>query len=458
MSIGGAASIAYDLAMLQRESLWSDPLDVFEAVASDPFAVLFHGGEVSCWSMIAAAPTHVISAQANDPCPFDELKAVASARQSRARSECGAPFASGIAGFIGYEALNWREPSVAPPPSPYRLPDLQLGVFDAVAAFNRRERRAYVISRSPTAEEALIDALSRRNNDLAPRAANERARHFPSDRKSYFRHVNDIKSRIAAGDLFQANIAHHIKADIKGLNSAYALFRRGVAQSQPAHGAYICSGDAEILSFSPERFFVAEEGGRIIAEPVKGTRRRGSDEAEDEALLRSLVADEKDRAENIMIADLTRNDLAQVCRDHSIREEAICEILTTPTVHHLVSRISGVLREGCGALDALFAMFPCGSISGAPKVEAMRVIAELEGVGRGPYCGAIGFLDDSGSADFSVAIRTAIAERRGDGLALSYGVGAGITLQSDAATEYQETIDKARTFFEALGLASLMYA
>ena len=143
-----------------------------------------------------------------------------------------------------------------------------------------------------------------------------------------------------------------------------------------------------------------------------------------------------------------RNDLSKICEDHSIQEEAICEAVTHASVHHLVSRISGVLRPGLGAVEALAALFPCGSVTGAPKVEAMKVIAALENSGRGPYCGAIGYMDDAGDADFSVAIRIAIVEKN----RLSIPVGGGVTLRSDPGAEYEETLAKARQFLRIAGL------
>ena len=152
-----------------------------------------------------------------------------------------------------------------------------------------------------------------------------------------------------------------------------------------------------------------------------------------------------------MIADLMRNDLSRICEDRSIREEAICELRSYANVHHLVSRIGGVLRRDVSVIDVFEALFPCGSITGAPKVAAMEAIARIEGVGRGPYCGAIGYMDDRGGADFSVAIRTMTTSS--DRRAIVAPVGGGITLQSDPHKEYQETIDKSKDSLFALGVA-----
>jgi para-aminobenzoate synthetase component I len=210
-------------------------------------------------------------------------------------------------------------------------------------------------------------------------------------------------------------------------------------------GALLQYPEGAVVSNSPERFFrlsVREDGfRRVTAEPVKGTRRRALNSKEDAQLAQALRNDPKDRAENIMIADLMRNDLSKICKDGTIQEEAICELLTLSHVHHLVSRIAGELCDGSAISDIFRALFPSGSITGAPKIEAMKAIAEIEGAGRGPYCGAIGYIDDTGAADFSVAIRTMMTD--GGRQSLSIPVGGAVTLRSNPGEEYEETLVKA---------------
>ncbi|MEZ5916070.1 MAG: anthranilate synthase component I family protein [Parvularculaceae bacterium] len=276
--------------------------------------------------------------------------------------------------------------------------------------------------------------------------------------------VSEVVERIRAGEIFQANISQVLSARLCEKNTAYELFcaRSNIdcADGAANFGALVKLRGGDIVSFSPERFFKVShcpDGLSVVAEPIKGTRPRGTDPASDHRLAQDLLNDPKDRAENIMIADLTRNDLSRVCRDGSIREDEICALMTLPTVHHLVSRISGVLRAELGPLDVLEAMFPCGSITGAPKIQAMQVIADVEKRGRGPYCGAIGYIDDGGEADFSVAIRTMIATQSDSatpamGASLSIPVGGGITVRSDPQSEYEETLSKAAGALTALGL------
>lgn len=257
--------------------------------------------------------------------------------------------------------------------------------------------------------------------------------------------------RIGAGDFFQANLARWVTVEQAGPIDAYRVFRRLSAGDAP-YGAYLRLPHGAIVSASPERFFCAREGADarldFVAEPIKGTRRRGATPAEDDALAEELLASAKDRAENVMIADLLRNDLSKICDDGAVREVEICALRSFSAVHHLVSVIAGRARAGVTAVDAFAALFPSGSITGAPKIEAMRAIAALEGSGRGPYCGAIGYFDDGGGADFSVAIRTMIIEEHRAHVA----AGGGVTLRSDPHAEFDETRVKMQALLEALGV------
>ncbi len=439
----------------QLEIDWRPPLAAFAPLADRKGAALLHGGadaRGAGWSFIAAEPAQVIESRNGetfidgDPTPLSPFAALCRLHLQRRQPvdiDCGAPFASGLFGFAGYECSRFVEPSAAGPASPYALPDFSFGAYDEVAAFNVRTRRAFLLGRSRASIERLGTLLGDGNgaDEGAPLGIAADGSNF--SREDYCAAVAAVIERILEGELYQANISHQLSAQAPNLDP-YRLFRKVSAASGAPFAAFLQHGTAQILSMSPERFFsVARvEGERlsIVAEPVKGTRPRGKTSAEDARLLAELVADPKDRAENIMIADLTRNDLSRICEDHSIREEAICETRSFATVHHLVSRISGVLNAGVTSADALASLFPCGSVTGAPKVQAMKVISDIEGSGRGPYCGAIGYIDDSGGADFSVAIRLAIVE----GARLTAPVGGGVTLRSDPQAEYDETIDKAQ--------------
>lgn len=430
------------------------------------YAALLHGGEQDAdarWSFIAAFPSSILeiredaaflNGRRSQVSPFDALRALHSARRiARAREPGAPPFASGLCGYAGYEMGAIIEPTAKGRASPFRLPDGAFGAYDAVAAFDRRRRRALVSGVDSRGIDRLIEALGRQPVCVEPPRGFSQARsNFNAE--DYRRAVAKAIARIREGDFFQVNLSQRLETGTESKTSAYDVFMQ-LAKGDSPFAAFLKQDCAAILSNSPERFFAVlheGDGFKVVAEPIKGTRPRGRTSEEDARFAEDLVRSVKDRAENIMIADLTRNDLSRVCKDGSIREEAICTLVSRTGVHHLASRISGMLKDGLTPIDVLAAMFPCGSITGAPKIEAMRAIAELEDSGRGPYCGAIGYIDDGGVADFSVAIRTLVAEPLGRGLKMSFSVGGGITLRSDPEEERAETMTKARTAFAALGI------
>jgi para-aminobenzoate synthetase component 1 len=209
--------------------------------------------------------------------------------------------------------------------------------------------------------------------------------------------------------------------------------------------AYLKLGEIVIASASPERFLELA-GGRVETCPIKGTRRRGNTPGEDRELAAALESSTKDRAENVMIVDLLRNDLSRVCRDGTVDVPALCELETFATVFHLVSTVTGELSPGLGALDLLAACFPGGSITGAPKIRAMEIIAEIEPTRRGPYCGSIGWLGFDGNMDTSIVIRTYTMRGR----RVTFQAGGGIVADSHPADEYDETIAKAAALIAGL--------
>jgi para-aminobenzoate synthetase component 1 len=445
------------------ELSWRSPLDAFRPLARREGSILLHGGALAAernWSFVAAAPSSVVEWRRGDTyidgrktsaSPFAVLAALHAERRLAPSGEIAAPLSSGLIGFAGYECARLVEPAVPAVGSHYRTPDLWFGAYDAVAAFNCGDGRAFVYGRSD-------EAIARLRGALGETGANGIATGTLSfigadrTRDDYCSAVAEIIERIRAGELFQANISQRLLFEAADPFDPYALFCAASLASSASFGAYLQLAGAEILSLSPERFFAATSGPdgrrRIVAEPIKGTRPRGATSEDDAKLRAALAADPKDRAENVMIADLTRNDLSRICEDGSIREEAICDLVSHANIHHLVSRISGALKPDVTAVDALASMFPCGSITGAPKIEAMKAIAAIEGRGRGPYCGAIGYIDDRGGADFAVAIRIAVVEGR----AVTVPVGGGITLRSDPQAEYDETLAKAAHWLRREGV------
>lgn len=305
------------------------------------------------------------------------------------------------------------EPALELPPPPMAAPAAWFAVFEDSRSFHAAE-------------------LPHPASIPAPRVFND-----GEGSEVYARKVRDIRRRIARGDVFQINYSHKQSASFS--REGRLLDRLPWYEALSARfGALIDLGGIGVLSMSPE-LFLELDGDRLATEPIKGTRPRLHDPERDAAMLEELKADPKDRAENIMIADLMRNDLAKVCRDGSISEPVICGTRTLPAVHHLYSRIEGQIREGLRFADALEAAFPCGSVTGAPKLAAMKAIAELEGEGRGPYCGAV-FYRDSERGAASVAIRTAIIDN--ENANLDVRSGGGVTSLSDPHAEYDEAVDK----------------
>jgi len=249
---------------------------------------------------------------------------------------------------------------------------------------------------------------------------------------------------VFAGDIFQANLSQRLEAPLVG--TPLELYRRLRHRNAAPFAAYLDFGDLAIASSSPERFLRVDPDGRVETRPIKGTRPRGLSPEHDAALAQALVESGKDRAENVMIVDLLRNDLSRVCRPGSVRVPELFALEHYPTVHHLVSTVVGELAPAQGPVDVLRAAFPGGSITGAPKVRAMQIIAELEPTQRAVYCGSIGYLSRTGALDTSIVIRTYLVLGRD----VYVQVGGGIVADSDPDEEYQETLDKARGLVVAL--------
>jgi para-aminobenzoate synthetase component 1 len=354
------------------------------------------------------------------------------------------PFQGGIAGYLSYE-WGAEQERVRPARRERDAADAGLGLYDWVIAWDHVAGRAWIVAWSDErlvwVEERLRAPYTRRafprlDPPLAP--SSNFARH------EYEAAVARIRDYIAAGDVYQVNLAQRFETTFAG--APLELYRRLRARSAAPFGAYLALDGVVIASISPERFVRVDAGSGVEARPIKGTRPRGASSTEDAALARALTESEKDRAENVMIVDLLRNDLGKVCRPGTVAVPELCALESHPTVHHLVSTVTGELREGADAFDLLRAAFPGGSVTGAPKIRAMEIIAELERAPRGVYCGAIGYISASGAMDMNIPIRTVTLQ---GGIA-SFHAGAGIVWDSDPAAEYDETLAKARALIDAL--------
>jgi para-aminobenzoate synthetase component 1 len=262
-------------------------------------------------------------------------------------------------------------------------------------------------------------------------------------RSEYQNRFERIQSYILEGDCYQVNFAQSFEAEVEG--DPWAAYRRLRRINPAPFSAYLETPHGSVLCSSPERFLRLQKRW-VQTRPIKGTARRRDDPAADRRMAEGLAASDKDRAENLMIVDLLRNDLGKVCRTGSVEVTGLFEIESFARVHHLVSTIEGILAAGEDALSLLRACFPGGSITGAPKLRAMQIIEELEGRRRGVYCGAVGYIGFEGGMDTNIAIRTLVVRQN----RLRFWSGGGIVYDSRVDAEYQESLDKAAAIFEML--------
>ena len=383
------------------------------------------------------------------------------------------PFRGGWIFSLGYELGQTIERLPQAIHDEFEIPDLWAGAYDCLVAWDHEKETCFIISSGRSAREKagreslakkLISDIKCFSNSPAPvslprldspvvphKLSRVPLPHHPLleifghfDRQEFEAAVARAVEYIHAGDCFQVNLAQRLLGRLTVAPSELYLRLRHV---NPAPFAgFLDMGDAVLASASPERFLRLGQGEWVETRPIKGTRRRGANHKEDEALARELLDSAKDRAENVMIVDLLRNDLGRVCSPGSISVDEVCRLESYPTVHHMVSVVRGKLGPQKSPLDLLRATFPGGSVTGAPKIRAMEIITELESVARGPYCGSLGWLGDSGQMDTNILIRTFIAK----GSWVEFAVGGGIVADSKPSLEYEETLHKAEGLLRAL--------
>ncbi|GEP03662.1 aminodeoxychorismate synthase component I [Methylobacterium oxalidis] len=373
------------------------------------------------------------------------------------RLPAGASFPGGAIGYFAYDLGQALERVDRPARRAGLTDDIALNLYDTVLAIDHEAGTCRLVATGlpetdPGRREARARArLSAFADALAtpppPRPAQPRdklAWHSNFTRQTYEQAVEKVRDYIRAGDIYQANIAQRFTAALPPGFDPFALYQR-LRETNPAtFGAYLAFEGLSVASSSPERFLKLD-GRHVETRPIKGTVRRVPDPEADRALGEALQANAKERAENIMIVDLLRNDLSRICEPHSVRVPTLCGLESYASVHHLVSVVTGTLREGLDALDLVAATFPGGSITGAPKLRAMDIITEIEGDAREIYCGAIGRIGFDGSLDTSIAIRTVFM----DEATAVLQAGGGVTLLSEPGPEYEETLTKAARVFQA---------
>lgn len=335
-------------------------------------------------------------------------------------------------------------------------PDVYLALYDALIVHDYDSAKTFLVGNEERFAE-LEQAISRSGKRTASRHRRAPEARSNFARTEYVAAVETIREYIRSGDTYQTNLTQQLTQDIPDGLTAQQIFRN-LRENHPApFAAFLKRQNSTIVSASPERFFRVQNDGTIEASPIKGTRRRGKTPTEDERLRDELRTSEKDRAENTMIVDLVRNDLGRVCEFGSVEVESLCALEEHPTLFHLVSTVRGKLRSDVSTSDVLRAVYPCGSITGAPKIRTMQIIDEIETASRGLSMGAIGIyipprwgLDEliGGTAiDASVAIRTMVIR---DGVA-TFNVGGGVVIDSVPEQEYDEAMLKAEALLAAIG-------
>jgi para-aminobenzoate synthetase component 1 len=476
-----------------------DPLDCCERLARRPYRLLLdsaaRGGVLGRYSFLAVDPavvvrskgrvTECLTPQSGD-CRRLEVDALTAVRELMARHQTPPisglpPFQCGAAGYIGYDWGATLERLPEPRYDDLGIPDVVLGIYDCMIAWDHAAGRAWIMSsgfpelgeagrrrateRLVSVRQALAGSrpIADADVDTTPPARYDArspaAPSFPMPdvdgadeiglrssftRSAYREALSRVREYILAGDIFQANISHRLEAP--PVDTPWHLYRRLRALNPAAFAAYLDFDGIIVASASPERFLKLDDARRVETRPIKGTRPRGFGPEHDFALGVALTESTKDRAENLMIVDLLRNDLSRVCAPGSVRVPELFGLEHHATVHHLVSTVTGELAGDADMFDLLRATFPGGSITGAPKIRAMEIIAEIEPSRRGVYCGAIGYLSATGALDTSIVIRTYLAL----GNRVYFSVGGGIVADSDPEDEYRETLHKARALIATL--------
>ena len=460
------------------------PVRALAAVGAKPYTLFFESGgargSASRWTLLAFDPLWRLTLREGRLRRMDArgetllegppMRALGEAWPARAVYDVPppGPFTTGLAGYLSYDLKDHLERYPSHAQRDLDFPDLSLRYHDVVWVWDRESAEGWAVSTGlPEADrvarearaatrldeqwrtmaEALnrIDAGAGSPDGLASDASRASKPSLTSNftRDAYQAMVSRALEFIGAGDIYQVNLAQRFQ--VGSAPPALSVYR-SLREIAPAPFlAYASLPDGGIASSSPERFFRVR-GDRIETWPIKGTRPRGATPADDTRLADELRASAKDRAENVMIVDLERNDLGRVCEIGSVRVPTLCDVTSHSNVHHLESRVEGLLRGDAAPVDILRALFPGGSITGAPKIRAVEIIDELEPVRRGVYTGAIGYWDASGDCDWNIAIRT-ISVVRGTAY---FHAGGGIVADSTPEGEYEETLVKATGMIRAL--------
>lgn len=441
----------------------ADLTGYFQAVAAEPFAMLLDSAAPehpnSRYDILVCRPLATLTAvgrqcnvrqiaadglwseQQQDADPFLLLKALQQQLLPALPTEASPlPFTGGAVGYFGYDLGRVVETLPVQASADIKLPDLAVGLYSQTLVLDKQLQQLWFVDCNGAAETTAAGYLAQFEPSTTATQSGT-AFKLTSDwqanmsRSQYLQKFEHIQAYLQSGDCYQINLAQRFSAGFGG--DAFAAYLQLRRSNQAPFSAFIRLPDAAVLSISPERF-IEVKNTQVETKPIKGTRPRFADPVQDAQSAALLQQSPKDRAENVMIVDLLRNDLGKVCRPGTVRVPALFAIESFPAVHHLVSTVTGELAAQYQPIDALRAAFPGGSITGAPKVRAMQIIEELEPHRRSVYCGAIGYISQHGHMDTNIAIRTLIVTNQ----QIYCWAGGGIVADSQGEAEYQETYDK----------------
>ena len=446
--------------MLFRAALpyTSDATDYFAAIADLPWAVWLDSAGRGRYDILAAQPVATLVTQGL----HTQISDAAGVRSSAADPfmllgeelgtalvcEADIKFAGGALGYWGYDLARRQSHLPELARDAERLPDMAIGIYDWALQLDHQEKTALLVShkRYPQTAQIIPQILERlQRNRIVSQSAFQVHGRITSNfsRASYEVAFAAIQAYLRAGDCYQINLAQRFAARASG--DAFAAYCKLRQLSPAPYSAFLNLPRLQILCASPERFLQVQQG-RVETKPIKGTRPSVADARQNALLVQDLRNNPKDRAENLMIVDLLRNDLSKNCAPGSVQVPNLFEVESYATVHHLVSTVTGELAAGRDALALLRDCFPGGSVTGAPKQRAMEIIEQLEPQRRGIYCGSIGYIGFDGNMDCNIAIRT-LVYAEGE---IRCWAGGGIVADSEAGAEYQETLDKAAAMLELL--------
>jgi len=472
------------LPLIEEIDTRLSPFDVFQLFKDELFCFFLDSGmdpyKLGRYSFIGSNPFLVLSSRGSEVTltrgaektsltgnPFDVLGQFLEVYHLDSGSS-PVSFIGGAVGYFSYDLCHFIERLPSTALDDLKLPECYFGFYDLILAFDNLQNKTYIISTGfPELEEnKRLKRAKKRLSEVKAKLAQTRGFDVETPltpitspleqvalegnftHQEYVAAVEKARQYIIAGDIFEVNLSQRFEAEL--LITPYELYSRLRRINPAPFACYLGFDELKMVSASPERF-LRLRGDYVQARPIKGTRPRGKTQTEDAKLASELKNSLKDRAENIMIVDLERNDLGRVCRFGSVKVTELAILEVFPTVFHLTSTVEGRLREGKNCIDLLKATFPGGSITGAPKVRAMEIIDELEPTKRSVYTGSIGYLSFSGDLDLNIAIRTFLVKDK----RAYFQVGGAVVYDSDPEAEYQETLHKARALVDALSMTEV---